>query len=362
MRRLLERLRASIDDPNPIVVKELRSIFRTTLYVRFLYLSTFSIATLVLLIGATVVDGSISPANAGRVIYQTFFTLCVAVLSIVGPAYGASSITGEREGLTYESLLLTGMDPARIVIGKFWATYASLALVLVALAPIAGVVFLFGGVAPSYVLVSFISVLLLLLPAVAYGVAVSAHVPSSRLAILVTFGTWPVVVFIAFIAFSVFGAEMQSRWDLNGPGPFWFAEALVERGGSMDTLFSAGVLPLYLVGTTVWFCLATAIAGVRSAAEDRSTPLKLWAVGSTVGPLALVCVVTLLARGYDAREAFTIALFMFFFALYFYTNVLVNEPPLPPRVVRHPEGSCARRCVARSGRARGPRCASASAS
>ena len=72
MKRLIARVRAAFDDPNPILVKELRSIFRTKLYIRFLYLSTFAISSLVLLIGATVVDGSISPANAGRVIFQTF--------------------------------------------------------------------------------------------------------------------------------------------------------------------------------------------------------------------------------------------------------------------------------------------------
>ena len=60
MNGFLKRLRGAFDDPNPIVVKELRSVFRTKLYVRFLYLSAFAIGALVLLIGATIVDGRIS--------------------------------------------------------------------------------------------------------------------------------------------------------------------------------------------------------------------------------------------------------------------------------------------------------------
>ena len=342
MKRLIARVRAAFDDPNPILVKELRSIFRTKLYIRFLYLSTFAISSLVLLIGATVVDGSISPANAGRVIFQTFFSLAVGVLSIVGPVYGASTITSEREATTYESLLLTGMDAARIVVGKFAAAYASLALVLIALAPIAGVVFLFGGVAPSYVLVAFVGVLIALLPAVAFGVAVSAHVPTSRMAILVSLATWPVLVFFVSIFFTVFGAEMQHPWELTQVGPFWFTEALVERGTSPDTLFSVGILPLYVIGTTVWFCLAAAIAGVRPAAEDRSTPLKLWAIGSVLGPVVLAAVVTALNDKTGAREGFALVLAAFFVMLYFYANVFVNEPPLPPRMVQVHGGSIRR--------------------
>ncbi|MCA9576763.1 MAG: hypothetical protein R3B40_09925 [Polyangiales bacterium] len=339
MNGFLKRLRGAFDDPNPIVVKELRSVFRTKLYVRFLYLSAFAIGALVLLIGATIVDGRISPAEAGRVIYQSFFSLCVMVLSVVGPIYGASSITSEREGLTYESLLLTGMDPARIVVGKLWAAYASLALVLVALSPIGGVVFLFGGVAPSYVLVAFASVLVLLLPAVAYGVSVSAHVPTSRLAILVVLGTWPLVVFFGFIGFTIFGEEMRSTWDIDGPGPFWFAEVLVERGLSLDTFFAVGVLPLCAVVTCVWFFVASAIAGVRPAAEDRSTPLKVWALASMVCPLVLVSVASGLAPSHDVRDVFALILGFFFVALYVYVNIFVNEPPLPPRSARAKGGA-----------------------
>jgi ABC-type transport system involved in multi-copper enzyme maturation permease subunit len=346
MKRLMDRVRAAFDDPNPILVKELRGIFRTKLYIRFLYLSTFAISAMVLLIGATVVDGSISPANAGRVIFQVFFSLALGVLSIVGPVYGATTITSEREAATYESLLLTGMDAARIVLGKFAAAYASLALVLIALAPIAGVVFLFGGVSPAYVLVAFGGVLVALLPAVAFGVAVSAHVPTSRLAILVSIATWPVLVFFGSIFFTVFGAEMQHDWELTQVGPFWFAEALVERFTSLDTLFAVGILPLYLIGTTVWFCLAAAIAGVRPAAEDRGTPLKVWALGSVVGPVALTCVATALSNSTAAPEVFAVILGMFFCTLYLYANVFVNEPPLPPRMLRE-QGGLLRRTVRR---------------
>lgn len=346
MKQLIERVRAAFDDPNPILVKELRGIFRTKLYIRFLYLSTFAISAMVLLIGATVVDGTISPANAGRVIFQTFFSLAVGVLSVVGPVYGASAITSEREAATYESLLLTGMDAARIVLGKFAAAYASLALVLIALAPISGVVFLFGGVSPSYVLAAFVGVLIALAPAVAFGVAVSAHVPTSRLAILVSLATWPALVFFVSIFFTIFGAEMQRPWELTHVGPFWFTEALIERGTSLDTLFAVGVLPLYVIGTTVWFCLAAAIAGVRPAAEDRSTPLKQWALGSMLGPVVLTAVVTALNDKAGAREGFAIVLGFFFCTLYFYANVFVNEPPLPPRMVQVPGGAL-RRAVRR---------------
>ena len=155
MKAIAERIGAAFADPNPILVKELRATFRTALFVRFLYLCTGLVALLVLGVGAAIASGEVPPAEVGQVVFQLFMGAALLVLSLVAPGYASACVTSEREQQTWESLELSGMSPWRIVLGKFAAWYASIALVLVALSPVVGIAFLFGGVSPWQVLVGF---------------------------------------------------------------------------------------------------------------------------------------------------------------------------------------------------------------
>ncbi len=170
-RGLVPSVREWFRDPNPILVKELRTVFRTKLFIRFLYLSTGLVALIVLVSGASIAAQSMAPAQVGQIVFQFFFSMALMVLCLVAPAHAATSLTGEREMGTYESLILTGMDPARIVWGKFLASFGMFSLVLVAFAPIVGIAFLFGGISPLHVIIGFYGLILVLGPAVALGIA-----------------------------------------------------------------------------------------------------------------------------------------------------------------------------------------------
>ena len=327
-----QRLRRLTEDPNPILVKELRTILRTPLFVRFLYLSTGLVALLVVGIGGGAASGSQPPAEVGQVLFQVFFSIALAILCLVAPAHAATSLTNERETGTYESLVLTGMDPARIVWGKFLASYAVFALVLVAFSPVVGIAFLFGGTSPWHVLLGFYGLLLVLGPAVALGVALSARLRSTRVSILLA-----LLVFVPFASFATgiltaFGEVSRREWGTSMEGPFWFTEALASRFTEPDTFLLLGVLPLYTCGMTVWFLLASAIAGVRPAAEDRSTPFKLWALAAVAGLVAIVFGVITLFDRHDAPEASVGVMAFTGFALVQLATLFTNEPPLPPRL------------------------------
>ncbi len=319
------------EDPNPILVKELRTILRTPLFVRFLYLSTGLVALLVVGIGGGAASGSQPPAEVGQVLFQVFFSVALAILCLVAPAHAATSLTNERETGTYESLVLTGMDPARIVWGKFLASYAVFALVLVAFSPVVGIAFLFGGTSPWHVLWGFYGLLLALGPAVALGVALSARLRSTRVSILFALMTFVPAASFGTGILTAFGEVSRREWSTSMEGPFWFTEALASRFFEPDTFLLLGLLPLYLCGMTVWFLLASAIAGVRPAAEDRSTPFKLWALAFVAGMIVIVFgVVTLFDRG-DIPEASVGITGFTGLALLQLATLFTNEPPLPPR-------------------------------
>lgn len=116
-------------------------------------------------------------------------------------------------------------------------------------------------------------------------------------------------------------------------GPFWFTEALISRLTEWDTLGLLVALPLYVFGMPVWFLLASAVAGIRPAAEDRSTPFKVWSVVASAGLVVIVgMLVSLLGTGDDAAEAGLAFVATGGFGLLFFATLFMNEPPLPPRL------------------------------
>jgi len=331
--RIVDALTRKIRDPNPILVKELRSTFRTNLFIRFLYLSVGVIGVIVLGGGAMVAAGPLPPAKVGQVVFQIFFSMALLVIALVAPAYASTSITGEREQKTYESLILSGMPSWRIIRGKFIAAYASMFLVIVALGPVVGIAFLFGGISPGQVVVGFLGLLLVLAPAVALGVAVSARVGSTRIAILIaTIVFFPTAMFITMMV-GVLGEPAGDEWSLAMEGPFWWTEALTEHLFDPRILGLLVALPLYVFLMPVWLFLASAVSGIRPPAEDRSTPFKWWSLVAALGALVIVGLVPLLANN---PEGVSVAGVVFGIMgqtlLLFIALIFMNEPPLPPRL------------------------------
>lgn len=330
--KLRARLAAWRAEPNPILVKELRATFRTPLFVRFLYLSTGLVGLLVLATGAAVASGEVPPAEVGQVVFHLFFGATLLVLSVVAPGYASAGITSEREQRTWESLELSGMSPGRVVVGKFAAAYAAIALVLVALSPVVGIAFLFGGVSPGQVFFGFASMLVALAPAVAFGVALSARLASTRLAIVLATVLYVPVVLVGVSLLGVLGEVVGDAWGLATPGPFFYTEALATRLDRLDTWAVLVAGPLWGFGMPVWFLLASAVAAVRPAAENRVAPLKRWAAVMSLTSVAAGAVAVAATTGTrDRGEVGTLALLGIGALLLFYASVFVNEPALPPR-------------------------------
>lgn len=330
--RALAVISAWLEDPNPILLKELRATFRTAMFARFLYVSVGLVSLLVLSVGAIAASGDVPPASVGQIVFQLFLGTTLFVICLIAPGYAATAITSEREQFTWESLQLSGMSASRIVHGKFLAAYASIALVIVSLAPVSGIGFLFGGVAPTQVVVGLLSMLVALAPAIAFGIAISARLPSTRLAIvLATFVYFP-CAFVGVSVMGAFGSIAHQEWHLPMEGPFFYTDAFTIRAGEWDTwvLLLGGTA--YAIGMPVWFLLASAIAGVRPAAENRSAPLKRWALVMTLAT-SVVAVVFLALAGTarDQAKIGLVGLVAIGGLMGFYALLFANEPPLPPR-------------------------------
>ena len=334
--RLVAALFALVRDPNPILLKEFRATLRTPLFVRMLYVLTGMVALFVVGIGAAFGDdGYVTPADVGQGLFQTFFSTIAFTICLFVPAYSATAITSEREARTYESLVLSDMSATRIILGKFFAYFGSAVLILIAVSPVISIAFLFGGVPPTGVLVAFISTLVLLAVATSFGIAVSARLENTRMAILGGL-CFLLPAFFALLADLGLGEVAGNTWSTSFEGPFWFALALPEVWKQPDALVGIALFPLATAGATTWFLLATAVVGIRHPGEDRSTPLKIWAV--VTAPVTAIVIggsAVLLNNTNDADLGVAIVI-LATMAGAFIGFVFANEPPLPPRARQRP--------------------------
>ena len=282
------RLARLFREPNAIWMREMRQSARLGRTPWILFALSLTISLLMCSIGGIAATDNASPASLGGGLFQTFFSIAVFVVMIVGPTVAANSIASEREGRTWEAVLLTGLSPREIARGKFIAAYTSIAMHIVVLAPVGALPFLFGGVTPVEVVVAFAFLFVFAALAVAFGLAVSSLMSSLRGAIVVTL---ILAICIGPVLYSVFGFgasfAVHKIWnDVPEGFPVWLPLAYTRAPFGLEYLLLLIAVPLLLILVPAWFLYAVTIANLTGETDDRSTGLKMWFLAST--PLVML--------------------------------------------------------------------------
>jgi ABC-type transport system involved in multi-copper enzyme maturation permease subunit len=272
------RLARMFRDPNAIWMREMRQAARLGRTPWLLFALSLTISLLMCSIGGIAATDNASPASLGGGLFQTFFSIAAFVVMIVGPTVAANSIASEREGRTWEAVLLTGLSPREIARGKFIAAYTSIAMYIVVLAPVGALPFLFGGVTPVEVLVGFAFLFVFAALAVAFGLAVSSLMSSLRGAIVLTL---ILAICIGPILYSIFGFgasfAVHKLWhDVPEGFPVWLPLAYTRAPFGLEYLLLLVAVPLLLILVPAWFLYAVTISNLTGETDDRSTGLKLW--------------------------------------------------------------------------------------
>ena len=309
--RLRDRVRHRVagwrDEPNPLWMREMRQAARVQVTPIALAVLTVLMTVLLGAIGGIMGETRSSPADAGQALFQTFFSLAYFVVALIGPALGANTIASEREGHTWEAVLLTGMRPEVVTRGKFLAAYTLIAMYIVMLAPVGALPFLFGGVTPTEVLFAFVLLFALALVAVGFGLAVSAKMQSTRGALVIALLTAVPLSGFCFSIFGVGGAEFaRGTWgDTLSRGPIWLPRAYAVAPFDLEYLLYLVVVPLVVLGLPAWFLYETSLANLTSVTEDRSFGLKRWhAVSSAICALLGLVPLAYLAPHESTAHAF----------------------------------------------------------
>ncbi|MCU0685030.1 MAG: ABC transporter permease [Polyangiaceae bacterium] len=320
--------------PNPVWVREMRQFSRLTRTPFLLMTLTVLLALMLCAIGGIASMGA-SPASIGAGLHHTFFSIAFFVVTLAGPALAANGIASEREGRTWEALLLTGLAPGVIARGKFFAAYTHVALYVVMLAPVGALPFLFGGVTALEVVFAFVWLFLFALLAVAFGLAISSKMDSLRVALLVTllvaFGLSPTVYGIG----TALSHAAHLAWPAVPDGlPVWLPTAYERAPFSVAYFGSLVALPLGAVVLPSWFLYEVTVANLTSVTDDRSTGVRRWFLVSSVALVAAG--LSLIADADDADDAAIRAMgavLGYFTYLVFCAFVFAGEPIGPSRRV-----------------------------
>jgi ABC-type transport system involved in multi-copper enzyme maturation permease subunit len=272
------RVARMFQEPNAIWMREMRQSARLGRTPWVLFALSLTISLLMCSIGGIAATDNTSPASLGGALFQTFFSIGAFVVMIIGPTAAANSIASEREGRTWEAVLLTGLSPKDIARGKFVAAYTSIAMHIVILAPVGALPFLFGGVTPVEVVVAFAFLFVFAALAVAFGLAVSSLMSSLRGAIVVTLILAICIGPMLYLVFG-YGASfgIHKLWsDVPESFPVWLPLAYTRAPFGIEYVLLLVALPLLLLLVPSWFFYEVTIANLTGETDDRSSGLKRW--------------------------------------------------------------------------------------
>jgi ABC-type transport system involved in multi-copper enzyme maturation permease subunit len=339
--RLVDRARFRVDrlksEPNPIWIRELRQAARLARTPVILTVIAILMTLLMAAIGG-IVSSEASPATTGVVLFQVFFSLAYFVVTVVGPAVAANSIASEREGRTWEAVILTGLSPGTIARGKFLAAFTAIGMYIVMLAPVGALPFIFGGVTATETMVAFAFLFLIALLSVAFGLAISSKMASLRAAIVVTL----LLIFpITITAFLTFGVGMSYAAHRVWPGvadgpPVWLPTAYERAPFDLSYVVFLLLLPVTAVTLPAWFLYEVTIANLTSLTDDRTTGLKRWylVAAPVLTAAAAVPIVTVSTGDREGAAAGGLSALLFFFS--FCVFLFAGDPIGPSRrVIAH---------------------------
>jgi ABC-type transport system involved in multi-copper enzyme maturation permease subunit len=330
------RLTAMISAPNPIWVREMKQAARLVRSPVILAVLTILMTLLMASIGGIMASTS-SPAETGSALFHTYFSVAYFVVTLVGPAVAANAIASEREGHTWEAVLLTGMRPSSIAQGKFFAATTAIGMYIVMLAPVGAIPFLFGGVTAAQVIIAFLFLFIFGALGVGFGLVISSKLQSLRTALVVTL---LLAFMISVTGYGFLGVGLSfaanSVWPaIPGGSPVWLPTAYDRAPFGVEYVVFLIAIPIATVTLLAWFLYEATIANLSAATDDQSTGLKRWFLATA--PVVTVAAVLPVLAGHSASNR--VALFLVSGCLLVVFNAFIvflfqGEPLGPSRRVR----------------------------
>lgn len=147
-----------LQEPNPVMVKELRAILRQPRFFAFHILLLCAAAAVVILYfaeaearfsrGASNYDAT----ETGRRLYSAMQLTLMTGVIIAVPGFFATSVSQEKDRKTIDLLVSCSANPYTIVAGKFLTGITLVGVLILSTVPLMALSFLFGGITVGHVI------------------------------------------------------------------------------------------------------------------------------------------------------------------------------------------------------------------
>lgn len=190
-----------------VLNKELRTRMRgrrAAVIITVYLLLLSSVAGLMLYGQQQALESGLSSSRAPTIGFELFVTLSLFQLFLVifiVPGLTGAAIAGERDRQTLDLMLSTQVPSLWIILGKLLSSLSYVFLLMLAALPLFSLVFLFGGVSPSQVVLAFAVSLISALTLGTIGVFISVVIRRGQIATVLCYA-------VAF--FLIVGTSMLS--------------------------------------------------------------------------------------------------------------------------------------------------------
>ncbi|MBK3495377.1 ABC transporter permease subunit [Viridibacillus sp. YIM B01967] len=191
---------------NPVLIKEFKLRFRafksfSGIMFYLLALSIFVFGFIFVLMDFNI-SGFIS-SEESVMLFSLLTYVQLALILFITPGMTAGSISSEREKQTLNILLTTAQSSFQIIFGKMSSSIVFLMLLLIAGLPIYSLVFLFGGVSPSQLIVIFAFLIVTMLAVGSIGVMFSTLLRKTIISMIATYGSMLVLTGVTAFFFLI---------------------------------------------------------------------------------------------------------------------------------------------------------------
>ena len=315
---------------SPLLARELRQAIRTGRIIVVLLVLAVLMGLLVVSIAGAFGMGK-AQVNLGPVLFQVFFSLAFFIVLVVGPTMAAVGVASEKDGRTWEALLLAGMDGRALARGKFWTAMTAVAAFLCMIAPASLLCILLGGVTIIELVLAFALLMVIASIGIGYGVAVGAWARSTGSATLTALGSTllgsPALYFGAGLGTSFLA---HATWpEVSSAMPVWLPLAYTRAHFDGLYLLLLLALPIALSFLGLWFFYELAVLQLAPKSEDRTTGIKRWYLVSLPTVAVMAAIPGLMTRGVASTTAW-IAGFSALFAFTIFGAFLLAGDALAP--------------------------------
>lgn len=135
-------------------MRGMRSFAIITIFLALM--GSFTVLLYLLQLPRLAVNDTIITGELGRLLFIGVVGAELLLIVFIVPALTAGAITGERERKTYDLLQTTLLPASTFIMGKMESALGYILLLLLSAIPLQSISFLFGGISPTEVTISFV--------------------------------------------------------------------------------------------------------------------------------------------------------------------------------------------------------------